>query len=115
MRISDWSSDVCSSDLVTDAGLNVPPRVERTAPERLHFGALQTLAEAALTLGLEPEPVDIAAVPPLRVPRIAVLALADDRPELIDQDHAAFDVAMLLANPFAPGGPCRRARSTTGV
>src|SRR3546814_10370540 len=86
--------------IVTDAGLKVPPRVERTAQERLHFGALQTLAEAALTLGLEPEPVDIAAVPALRVPRIAVLDLADDSLELIDQDHADFDIAMFFANHF---------------
>src|SRR3546814_14623513 len=43
--------------IVTDAGLKVPPRDERTAPERLHFGAFQTLAEAALTPGLETEPV----------------------------------------------------------
>src|SRR3546814_3037098 len=105
MRISDWSSDVCSSDLgtkiVTDACLEVPPRVESTAPERLYLNAFQTLAEAALALGLEPEPVDIAAIPALRVPRITVLALADDCFELIDQDHDTFDIAMLLANHFA--------------
>src|SRR3546814_14381179 len=69
MRISDWSSDVCSSDL--------------------------------------------------RVPRITVLALADDCFELIDQDHATFDIAMLLANHFARGGHCRGAdkgiRSVTGA
>src|SRR3546814_3752438 len=70
MRISNWSSDGCSSVLV-----------------------------------------DIAAVPALRVPRIAVLALADDRLELIDQDHAAFDIAMLLANHFARGGHCRSAEN----
>src|SRR3546814_10899321 len=58
MRISDWSSDVCSSDLG-----------------------------------------DI----------ITVLALADDCFELIDQDHATFDIAMLLANHFARGGHCRGA------
>src|SRR3546814_9835040 len=83
--------------IVTDAGLEVPPRVESTAPERLYLNAFQTLAEAALALGLEPEPVDIAAIPALRVPRITVLALADDCFELIDQDHAIFDIAMLLA------------------
>src|SRR3546814_7429056 len=47
--------------IVTDAGLEVPPRVESTAPARLYLNAFQTLAEAALALGLEPEPVDIAA------------------------------------------------------
>src|SRR3546814_5329916 len=91
-----------------------PPRSTRTDtlfPYTTLFRSLQTLAEAALTLGLEPEPVDIAAVPALRVPRIAVLALADDRLELIDQDHAAFDIAMLLANHFARGGHCRSAEN----
>src|SRR3546814_1836273 len=83
--------------------MEVPPRVESTAPERLYLNAFQTLAEAALALGLEPEPVDIAAIPALRVPRITVLALADDCFELIDQDHATFDIAMLLANHFARG------------
>src|SRR3546814_3666618 len=77
MRISDWSSDVCSSYL------------------------------------------DIAAIPALPVPRITVLALADDCFELIDQDHATFDIAMLLANHFARGGHCRGAekgiRSVTGA
>src|SRR3546814_11996401 len=61
--------------IVTDAGLEVPPGVESTAPERMYLNAFQALAEAALALGLEPEPVDIAAIPALRVPRITVLAL----------------------------------------
>src|SRR3546814_16779989 len=86
---------------------------------RSYLNAFQTLAEAALALGLEPEPVDIAAIPALRVPRITVLALADDCFELIDQDHATFDIAMLLANNFARGGHCRGAekgiRSVTGA
>src|SRR3546814_4900479 len=30
MRISDWSSDVCSSDLPTSAGPGVPPGVPAT-------------------------------------------------------------------------------------
>src|SRR3546814_12963598 len=105
MRISDWSSDVCSSDLgtkiVTDAGLEVPPRVESTAPERLYLHAFQTLAETALALGLEPAPVDIAAIPALRVPRITVLAIADACFELLTQDHAHFNLEMLLVHPLA--------------
>src|SRR3546814_19438504 len=44
-------------------------------------------------------------------PRIAVRALADDRLALIDKDHAAFDIAMLLANHFARGGHCRSAEN----
>src|SRR3546814_9852130 len=36
MRISDWSSDVCSSDLLVliDTTLNPPPQAEAPAPPR---------------------------------------------------------------------------------
>src|SRR3546814_19835784 len=42
MRISDWSSDVCSSDLVTDIVLNVKQialKMEGEGPKRLQLSA----------------------------------------------------------------------------
>jgi len=74
----------------------------------------RTRAEAAFTLGLDPEPVNVAAVPALRIPSVTVLALADDRFELINQDHAALDIAMFLADDFARRGHCRSAVNAIG-
>src|SRR3546814_2143907 len=47
MRISDWSSDVCSSDLLHDLARRVEPhrlRVEQRAGERSGFVALEPAA-----------------------------------------------------------------------
>src|SRR3546814_18554331 len=75
MRISDWSSDVCSSDfemrplrvrseVVPDAGLEVEPRIDGAAVERLNFGLLGAFAKSTFALALEPELVIVAAIPP---------------------------------------------------
>src|SRR3546814_9657190 len=48
MRISDWSSDVCSSDLLIDDGLSQNAQAERTE----HIcDLLQTLARIGKTIG----------------------------------------------------------------
>src|SRR3546814_16030497 len=36
MRISDWSSDVCSSDLVGATEVHLPPRTRRASPVGAH-------------------------------------------------------------------------------
>src|SRR3546814_3654027 len=103
MRISDWSSDVCSSDLlepiggkavhahhrigplrtganvVADAGLQVEPGIDRPAVKRLHFRPFQRAAEIALPLRLEGEAVEVAADPAFPFPMIGVGAPAQDR------------------------------------
>src|SRR3546814_18549770 len=67
MRISDWSSDVCSSDLIGP---------DRPAVERLYLGALDAFAEHALAFALDRQPVDVATIPSLTVPAEAVAAFA---------------------------------------
>src|SRR3546814_10581427 len=42
------------------------------------------LAEAAPAFGLDPKLVEVAAIPALRVPEIAVLAIMNSRFELVD-------------------------------
>src|SRR3546814_11197968 len=61
MRISDWSSDVCSSDLNTTAGIPEPLlsrlRIERVGgPGPEHFEAVleSILRDAAAELGVAP-------------------------------------------------------------
>src|SRR3546814_9272432 len=56
MRISDWSSDVCSSDLVT----------------------MRDGCRIAVDLWL-PQPLDGAAAAPERVPTIAILTRSEER------------------------------------
>src|SRR3546814_1068197 len=51
MRISDWSSDVCSSDLDI---ISRPPRASGSSPfalANLEHGAIQGLGVAAILLG----------------------------------------------------------------
>src|SRR3546814_11941720 len=67
MRISDWSSDVCSSDLIGP---------DRPAVERLYLGALDAFAEHALAFAFDRQPVDVATIPSLTVPAEAVAAFA---------------------------------------
>src|SRR3546814_8743328 len=100
MRISDWSSDVCSSDLlepiggkavhahhrigplraganvVADAGLQVEPGIDRPAVKRLHFPPFQRAAEISLPPRLEGDAVEVAADPAFPFPMIAVGAPA---------------------------------------
>src|SRR3546814_12166148 len=91
MRISDWSSDVCSSDLEADrriGAIGIGPEIlpyarlrveigsDRAAVEDLDLGALDAFAENPFAFALEREPIDIAAVPRLAVPAETVAALA---------------------------------------
>src|SRR3546814_3176788 len=52
MRISDWSSDVCSSDLVSALAANLPSR--HTASDRLQEMPVQLSRELLARFGREP-------------------------------------------------------------
>src|SRR3546814_11981666 len=85
MRISDWSSDVCSSDLGADG----------VAPQRLHLAAFERPVTVAFTLALDRQPVDVAAEPALGVPRIAVPSVAHTPLGAVDHDLRKGAAAML--------------------
>src|SRR3546814_12368364 len=71
MRISDWSSDVCSSDLVTDQSGNVlGPLPERRQPDRHDVETIeQILAEQPLAGGVPQIPVGRGDDPNVRPDR----------------------------------------------
>src|SRR3546814_8426413 len=66
------------SKVVANAGLEIEPRRDGAAPERLHFNLLRTLAEVPFALCLEPELIDIAAVPALSIPQIGLLTVRSE-------------------------------------
>src|SRR3546814_19577081 len=105
MRISDWSSDVCSSDL---ARLQIEIGTDRAAIECLDLGGLDTLSEYAFALGLERQPVDVAAEPRLAVPAIAILAVADLDLGKIEHDLIEFSPTLLFPKFLSRLSPCRR-------
>src|SRR3546814_20755017 len=89
MRISDWSSDVCSSDLVYEAGLS---------PLVLETGASALIAPL-LTGEALPRPVAVARLADL--PR-GVRFLAEARTLLVDlgDDVAVVDMAATAVAPL---------------
>src|SRR3546814_6695654 len=70
MRISDWSSDVCSSDLVGGGGSRARPRVRGDTMMRKILETLQPLGRALM--------LPIAVLP------IAGLLLRIGQPDLLD-------------------------------
>src|SRR3546814_2154512 len=88
-------------EIVTEACLEIEPGRDGAAPERLHFGFFRFLAEAALAFALYPKLVDVAAIPALRVPEIAIPAIVDTGFELVDhhsvRPHRALFGTKLLA------------------
>src|SRR3546814_11177731 len=91
MRISDWSSDVCSSDLETQ--FNLVTALSGCGPAYL-FRFIDALAGAATRLGL---PEDQAAR----------LALATVRGASTLADHADVAPGVLAARVASPGGMTR--------
>src|SRR3546814_5387907 len=62
MRISDWSSDVCSSDLITGVGqTDFVKGTERTAVEMMLTASRRAIADA----GLKPSDIDGMVPPPI--------------------------------------------------
>src|SRR3546814_15448073 len=48
MRISDWSSDVCSSDLVAPDGFNINDRAGAVAPQAMRARVVEERADVGL-------------------------------------------------------------------
>src|SRR3546814_18867475 len=90
--------------VVANAGLEIEPRRDGAAPERLHFNLLRTLVEVPFALRLEPELIDIAAVPALSVPELAVLSVADPRLQLIHHEPPGSELALAGTQILASGG-----------
>src|SRR3546814_15474583 len=91
------------SKVVANAGLEIEPRRDGAAPERLHFNLLRTLAEVPFALCLEPELIDIAAVPALSVPEIGLLTVADPRLQLIHHEPQGSELALVGTQILASG------------
>lgn len=53
--------------VVANASLQVEPGIDGMAPQGLDLGLLRLFAKAPLDLALQPELVDVAAVPPLYI------------------------------------------------
>src|SRR3546814_9044532 len=84
MRISDWSSDVCSSDLNVLGGHPLlDEEVERGAfIRRVHRNALEILGEA-------------------RLDRVVVVGKDEDGYDMVDRQNALLDQALECAQPAA--------------
>src|SRR3546814_2781399 len=60
MRISDWSSDVCSSDLATDVGLGRPDRNARPPLHKFQVEIVgKLLGDQLAGISIEDEPAEI--------------------------------------------------------
>src|SRR3546814_9489626 len=88
------------------ARLKVEEGSDRAAVERLHLAVFQPAGKRALTLGLDHQLVNIAAIPALRVPGIAIGILAWTYLKPLDQHHAGFHVAMRTHECCEAGGHC---------
>src|SRR3546814_7960310 len=66
MRISDWSSDVCSSDLQTMINLGIEPRLAREIIAELPAGAAEDAERARfLPLGLLSRRIPVVSADPI--------------------------------------------------
>src|SRR3546814_10990848 len=105
MRISDWSSDVCSSDLQIERGNCHPhqrPRARRRRPPRgnradavggrSHRGSARAGGAAAGRRGMTAHPLD-RPIWSMLTGRQAHLAEGDDRALRIDRGYGVFGVA----------------------
>src|SRR3546814_5005272 len=96
MRISEWSSDVCSSDLLTTDGISVC----NDSAERLAQRPVQTLAEhMGIGALLFAAPLGIAGCP--RGYRGRLASIADKGPLRIEYGKAGKDIPFLWPAPHA--------------
>ena len=93
-----------------DARLQIEEGADSAAVERLDLRILQRAADLAFAFGLEHEAIDVAAIPGLGIPDIAVLRAIGRKPgfEPFDEDFAR-DHAAVLARELAAGGRHGRA------
>src|SRR3546814_6666867 len=113
MRISDWSSDVCSSDLITDADiarlsseLTIPLNLEMAATDEMLGIALRHRPHAACIVPEKREELttegglDAAGLFDRLQPMVAALAGAGVRVSLfIEPDSRQIDAALRLGAP----------------
>src|SRR3546814_1398279 len=71
MRISDWSSDVCSSDLAINAGLNALQLASAALQLANGQNVLATTETVALPGGLATATVEVSAIEPPQQPWFA--------------------------------------------
>src|SRR3546814_3826766 len=85
-------------------------RTDQLCPYQTLFrsGFLELLAKTALSLGLDPQLVDVAAIPALRIPEIAVPAIMDTCFELVDHHPIRPHFALFGAKLLASAGHGRR-------
>src|SRR3546814_14000315 len=107
MRISDWSSDVCSSDLVwNEAGTSLAARVLQRMPlEDMSRIALQAAQWLEATFDILPQPARLALFPRLW-----------DASQIAADPAAEWELDMTLINDGAgPGhGPYKIGRTQCG-
>src|SRR3546814_19962717 len=75
MRISDWSSDVCSSDLLPDVGFNIVSRWARTGQLRVD-GARATPGDRVAEGQVIRVPPEVTAAAPVK--RVRTIDLSED-------------------------------------
>src|SRR3546814_8888089 len=73
-------------EIMSDTGLEIEPRVDRTAVEGLELGLLGRMAELAFALPFQPELVIVAAIPALDIPFISIAALLRPVPDMFGKE-----------------------------
>src|SRR3546814_17744102 len=97
MRISDWSSDVCSSDLARRAATPVPPLFRRVRV-RLRLAAVTQLVDPEGVVLLGPVEVDLTAAHGIEGPfhpDSPDVAVADDDRDEDERDDSLPDLREL--------------------
>src|SRR3546814_7931141 len=109
MRISDWSSDVCSSDLCAGHGVEIDERISR----RLIFLVGQILAENPEAPAIVGCGVDDARIPQretllvdIGVGNLELIGLAAVRQSRAEAEVAVTDRGRI--SEVGASGPCRR-------
>src|SRR3546814_18452245 len=106
MRISDWSSDVCSSDLISDLAISpIEPTAERSTSVRLSAYRLQSTLSPQVTTETSRLFFVVSGTP-----AYAATAAAEETPGTIPKPPPAFVKACASTGPEAQttGSPFNR-------
>ena len=103
-------------DIVSQAGLNIPKGRHGPGVECLDFGFLNaTVRERGMSLALDPELVEIAAIPGLAIPGEAVFRFGKLCLKLVEHDVEMLLISSLCENPLAGFGHDVRAMKRVGL